>query len=266
MTPRPQTDGLRSQGPWKNGSLPVVGLVGGIGSGKSEVAAMLSGQGAFVIDADKVGHDVLKEPPIRDRIVARFGRGVLARGNSGAEAIPEIDRRALGAIVFGDAGALRALEEVVHPRMRELFVGEIERASREGRWRRIVLDAAILLEAGWADLCDLVVFVDAPRRERMRRVAADRGWPEAVVQSREQAQWSCEEKRRRADVVLVNDKGIEHLRQEVLWLTLLLENWPPPGLERPLSRLGLRVSGRCHPGDDGITVAAARLATRTRSL
>ena len=76
-----------------------------------------------------------------------------------------------------------------------------------------MLDAAILLEAGWDDLCDLIVFVDAPRDERMRRVQEQRGWSREVFEAREQAQWPCDLKRQRADLVITNDAGVDGLKR-----------------------------------------------------
>lgn len=209
-------------GPWKHGALPVLGLIGEIGGGKSRAAAMLAERGAFVIDADAVGHAVLRRRGVRDRLVARFGARILDRSPTGAGA-PPIDRRALGAIVFADPEARRDLEAVVHPRMRRTFERAIIWAERRGQARAVVLDAAILLEAGWGDLCDRVLFVEAPRDQRLARLAAQRGWSEEVLEARERAQWPSDEKRRRADAVVANDSGPEQLEGgiEHLWSTLL---------------------------------------------
>ena len=128
-----------------------------------------------MIDADAVGHELLKDPAVRRQIVERFGPGVLGEASRETELAPAIDRKALGAIVFADPAARRDLEAILHPRMRAWFRrGHRARALGpvDGNGRLVVLDAAILLEAGWDDLCDLIVFVDAPREERMRRVSA----------------------------------------------------------------------------------------------
>src|SRR5262249_41442195 len=147
--PRP-----RVAGPWKHGPIPVLGLIGGIGAGKTRVAAMLAEHGAFVIDADAVGHALLDQRPVRDQVVARFGKEILRRTpdtESGVESSAEaetsatIDRRALGAIVFAAPTALRQLEAILHPKMRRTFERAIARTIRRGRARAVVLDAAILL-------------------------------------------------------------------------------------------------------------------------
>jgi dephospho-CoA kinase len=207
----------REAGRYRHGPAPVVGLTGGIGGGKSAVAALLKERGAVVIDADLVGHEVLNDPWVRGRITERFGVAVLAKSGSEPGSPAVIDRRALGAIVFADPAARQDLESIVHPRMRTRFVEVIERDQRPsgGDDRLVVLDAAILLEAGWDDLCDLTVYVDAPRDLRLARVERQRGWTRATFEAREQAQWPGARKRGLADLVIKNDAGIDALRREV---------------------------------------------------
>jgi dephospho-CoA kinase len=195
----------------------VIGLTGGIASGKSEVARMLEARGSVVVDADSVGHSLLEVDEVRDQIIDRFGAGILARDAVPAEGAPRIDRKRLAAIVFADPGARRALEAILHPRMRAHFLAAIQGVEQAGgaRARSLVIDAAILLEAGWNDLCDRVIFVDAPRALRFDRAARQRAWSQETFRSREQAQWPCEEKRRRADFVIANDGNDVSLAREV---------------------------------------------------
>jgi dephospho-CoA kinase len=218
MSPCQSVQEPRALGQFRHGLLPVVGLIGDIGGGKSEVAGLFKERGAVVIDADAVGHELLKDPGVLHQIVERFGPGVLVRTGGGEPGLtPAIDRKALGAIVFNDPAARHALEAILHPRMRAWFRAIIERelAENGGEGRLIVLDAAILLEAGWDDLCDRIVFVDAPREERMRRVQEQRGWSREALEARERAQWPADEKRVRADVMINNDSGLESLRRAV---------------------------------------------------
>jgi dephospho-CoA kinase len=229
MIPCPSPEERCPRDRWKHGVLPVLGLIGGIGGGKSAVARLLAGRGAAVIDADAVGHERLEDPAIRERVVGRFGAGVLEMTPSGDAEGPRISRRALAAIVFGDAAALRDLEAILHPAMRDRFVRTIDRLVREGGRPCIVLDAAVLLEAGWDDLCDRIAFVDAPRPERLRRVEQARGWSEATFESRERSQWPAEEKRRRADWIVSNDGGPDHLEAEVERLAAWLHAAAPTG-------------------------------------
>lgn len=224
-TPAPRR---RPPGAWRFGPVPVIGLVGGIGSGKSEVAGLFAARDALVLDADAIGHVILERPPARDRVVERFGDAILAAVEStelhhDADAVRPIDRRALGSLVFRDPQALRDLEAILHPAMRRTFERAIARESRRARVPAVVLDAAVLFEAGWESLCDTVVFVDAPREVRLARVVATRGWTDDVLAAREQAQGPIEEKRRRAFHVLPNAGPPDELKAAVdeLWPRLI---------------------------------------------
>jgi dephospho-CoA kinase len=223
----------RTAGRFRHGAVPVIGLIGGIGGGKSEVAALLKERGAVVIDADAVGHELLKDPAVCGRIAERFGVKVLSGAGRQAGLPPAIDRKALGAIVFADVRARHDLEAILHPPMRSSFLAVIERElSAEGeRNRFVVLDAAVLLEAGWDDLCDLIVFVDAPREKRLRRVEEQRGWSREMLEARERAQWPADEKRRRADLVITNDAGVESLQREVERVEASLADMSCPVIE-----------------------------------
>ena len=213
----------RPKGPWKHGMIPVLGLVGGIGAGKSLVAADLAARGARVLDADAIGHALLEQRPAREEVLAHFGREILGADDA-------IDRRALGAIVFAQPAARRALEEILHPRMRRTFERAIDRAARKEDAPAVVLDAAILFEAGWDDLCDRVAFVDAPAEVRLARLAGQRGWDAAALAARERAQLTPETKRERADFAVRNAAGPEELRAEVdaLWARLVPPRRDPP--------------------------------------
>ena len=206
-------------GGWNCCAVPVIGLTGAIGGGKSQVAALLGRKGAVVIDADCVGHEVLDCPEVHRQVIERFGAGVVEHGPDAAATAGPINRRALGSIVFAARPALEDLEAIVHPRMRRQFEAIIDRESVRGRAPMVVLDAAVLLEAGWDNLCDLVVFVDASQPVRLHRVARGRGWTAEVLQAREAAQWPRERKLSRADIVIHNDSSLEILDQNVdrLW-------------------------------------------------
>ncbi len=198
-----QNSELRTQN-----SKRVVGLLGGIGSGKSQVAAALKQHGARIIAGDQLGQAALRDPDICARVVSRWGQGVL--DDSG-----EIDRRRLAAIVFADPAQRKALEAITHPWIRQRIHAEVEEARRDPRVTLIVLDAAVMLEAGWDDVCDCLVYVDAPQEVRRERVARQRGWSEEEVKAREQAQLPLTEKAVRADHVLNNSASLEHLNRQV---------------------------------------------------
>jgi len=228
----PETPGPRRRpaGPWRNGPIPVVGVIGGIGAGKSLVASEFASRGGFLLDADQIGHTLLEQSPCRDRVLERFGEEILAPfGDFGVRR--PIDRRALGSIVFSRPEALRDLESILHPAMRKTFERAIARESRRGRVPAVVLDAAILYEAGWDTLCDFVVFVDAEPEIRLARLEASRGWTLEVLTAREKLQGPLEEKRRQADHVLTNNNDLAELKTsaDALWTQLINPRRRPRG-------------------------------------
>jgi dephospho-CoA kinase len=158
---------------------------------------------------------------VRALVVEQFGPEILDQSGP-AGAAPKIDRRALGAIVFASPVALRRLEAILHPRMRRTFERAIARTVRRGRARAVVIDAAILFEAGWNTLCDRIVLVDAPRAERLARLVATRGWSEETLARREAAQWPLERKRGLADAVVANDPGAHALEEQIRRLAAVI--------------------------------------------
>lgn len=191
----------------------LIGLTGGIASGKSTVARLLEQKGAAIIDADRIGHEVLKVPDALDRVVARFGAGIL--GDDGA-----IDRAKLGAVVFADPAARRDLEAITHP----LISAEIARriAEHAATDRVVVLDAALLVEAfdPRRDLgLDRVVVVSAFPEEQLERMVRDRGMSAEDARARMAAQAPAERKLSMADIVIHNRGTIEQLEEsvETLW-------------------------------------------------
>jgi dephospho-CoA kinase len=195
---------------------PVVGLTGGIGSGKSTVAAMLAARGALVIDADRVGHESYRpgSEGFR-RVVEAFGPGVVAGDGT-------IDRKALGAIVFADPAALARLNAIVHPLIGTDVAARVAAARAEDPRRPVVIEAAILLEAGWRRLADRLWVVSVRPETAIARVVAGRGLARAEVERRIAAQAPDTERRRAADLVIENDGTPADLaaRVEEAWRTL----------------------------------------------
>lgn len=176
---------------------PVIGLVGGMGSGKSLVAQELARHGGRVVSGDQLGHEGLRQPAIRDQLVGRWGKEILTESG-------EIDRKKIAVIVFENETELRALEAAVHPWIERRFREEVATAERDPAVRFVVLDAAVMLEAGWNKVCDRLVYVDAPRPVRLRRLAEQRGWSEKDVEAREARQLPLSEKAARADFMIDN--------------------------------------------------------------
>jgi dephospho-CoA kinase len=194
--------------------VPVIGLTGGIGSGKSTVARRLAELGAAVIDADRVGHEVI-EPgaEAHGEIVRAFGREIL-------DGEGRIARKKLGALVFADADKLRALNAISHPRMAERMARQIEQLrATVPPPALIVLDAAILFQAGWDRLCDRVWTVSAGDETAIARMAARDGLAPEQARARLAAQWSNAEREARAHVTIRNERSLDELIAEVdrLW-------------------------------------------------
>lgn len=192
----------------------MIGLVGGIASGKSLVADLLRQRGAVVLDGDRAGHDVLRQPDVVAAARNRWGDDVL--DEQGA-----IDRKKVAARVFGlgdaAAGELRYLEQLTHPRIGELLRQQAADAAQRGA-PLLVLDAPLMLKGGWADLCDSIVYVDARRDVRLARALA-RGWTAEEFAAREAAQESLEEKRSRSTHIIDNSGPREATAQQIdqLW-------------------------------------------------
>ncbi len=182
-------------------SKPVLGILGGIGSGKSLVAAEFAKRGGKLIAGDPLGHAALRQPDIRAKVAERWPQVIGPDG--------EVVRRKLGAIVFADPAERRALEAFVHPYIGRRMAEEVAAARADPNVAVIVVDAAVLLEAGWDRHCDRMVFVDVPRETRLRRLKEQRGWNEKEVEAREAAQLNLNEKRSRADAVLDNSGSPE---------------------------------------------------------
>jgi dephospho-CoA kinase len=188
--------------------IPTLGIVGGIGSGKSAVADAMRSLGGHLIAADRLGHEALLQSDIKAKLRQRWGDAILdERGDA--------DRKKIGAIVFTDPAELRALEAQVFPYIEKRIVEEIAHARTRNDVKFIILDAAILLETGWHRHCDKIVFVDAPRSLRVARLKEKRGWSEEEVDRREKMQMPLEEKMNRADAVIVNDGDLEKVGRQV---------------------------------------------------
>ncbi|QJW94112.1 dephospho-CoA kinase [Frigoriglobus tundricola] len=203
---------------FKHGPKPVIGLVGAIGAGKSTAAKCFTARGGYAIDADALGHEALQQPEIIAALVGKWGEGICKPDGT-------LDRREIGRIVFADPRQRNALEATVFPYIGERTRQEIFSAQVNPAVAFVLLDAAVLLEAGWGEMVDRLVYVDAPRDTRLARLAARNGWTEAELTAREAAQWPAAEKRARANAVLVNDAGIADLQCQVdRWLA---EQSPP---------------------------------------
>lgn len=185
----------------------VIGLAGGIGSGKSSVARAFASLGCLVIDSDAEVRTLLTLGEVKRALVSWWGKGVL--NDDG-----EVDRGAVARIVFTDASQRARLEGLLHPMLRTNREA-MKRRARDAGAPALILDAPLLFEAGLDTECDAIVFVDTPRQTRLDRVRRGRGWSEEELDRREKSQLPLEEKRSRSDYVLRNDGDPASLEGEV---------------------------------------------------
>lgn len=196
-------DSLRVGNPTEK---PLIGIIGGIASGKSTVAAEFGKLGCAVIDADAIVHDLLREEKVRDEVVEFLGPGVL-------NACGELDRKRVAVVVFADARRLAALNKVIHPRVLQRTEELIAQYKRDSHTKAIVLDMPLLIEVGWADRCERVIFVDCDRSrrvERARSLLEDR-----EIEIRENSQISLDKKAKLADNIVDNNSDFSTLVRQI---------------------------------------------------
>ena len=189
----------------------LVGLTGGIGSGKSTVARLLEKRGAVVFDADLLAREAV-EPgtPGHAAVIERFGADVLAPGG-------ELDREALASIVFADPAARRDLEQIVHPEVRRLFAEGSE--AYRNTDRVVVFSAPLLVESGMHTAFEILVVVSATVATQIERLMRQRGMSEASIRARIDAQAPLEDKAAAADFLVDNEGSLDELESQVeqLW-------------------------------------------------
>jgi len=188
----------------------VIGVLGGIASGKSAVARALAGEAGVILDADRIAHAALETPEVRDWVRRRVGAHAI--GPQG------VDRKALATHVFTDPALRAELEALVHPRVREEIRSQLTLARSRGV-ARVVLDVPLLLENDAQHQlvreCDALVFVHSDATVRAERARRTRGWTSGELERREAAQAPLELKRARADFVIENDGDLNQLSANV---------------------------------------------------
>ena len=190
----------------------VIGLTGGIGSGKSEVSRMLKAWGARIIDADQLGHQAYQpRTEAWKAVVAAFGDQILQRNG-------EVDRNKLGAIAVSNPEALARLNAIMHPRMHEMIKEQLEGLRAQGT-AVVVVEAAVLIEAGWTPLMDEIWVTEAEEDVVVERVRRRSNLPDEEIRRRIRSQLTNEERARYATAVIENNGGLAELHQRVqeLW-------------------------------------------------
>jgi dephospho-CoA kinase len=189
--------------------MKVIGLTGGIGSGKSTVAKFLAEMGAVVLDVDKVGHEALKpNSKAWKKVVNEFGKDILNAGG-------EIDRARLGEIVFNNPEALQRLNKIMHPAIDDIVKARLEEYRRQGV-DEVVLEAAVILEAERTSQVHELWVTVAPEATVIRRIMERTGLSEQEARARVQSQLSNEERIKHADVVIDTDCSLDELKNRVL--------------------------------------------------
>ena len=188
------------------GTKPIIGILGGIGSGKSTVANEFAKLGCAVVDADKIAHGLLDRPAVRAKVVGLFGRGIL-------DSAGKIDRRELATIVFADADKLSLLNKIIHPLVLEQAEELIRQYNGQGRVKAIVLDMPLLAEVGWEKRCDRLVFVECESRLRSER--AKKVDFSDKIKIRENFQISLDNKASVADTTIDNNSDFSALVKQV---------------------------------------------------
>ena len=196
----------------------IVGIVGGIASGKTAVSARFEEFGACVLDADRVGHQVLDLVSVRDQIRNIWGDSVFHVDG-------KVDRKKLGKIVFDPIGGeteLSKLENITHPLIKQILENQVRELKHSKEFPVAVLDAPVMFKAGWNQFCDFIIFIDSCREERLKR-STQRGWSQTEFERREASQVSIELKQSKADWIIRNEGSMDGLRQQAynIWNQLL---------------------------------------------
>lgn len=191
------------------GKKPIIGILGGVGSGKSAVANEFAKLGCGVVDADKMAHALLNEDDVREEVAGIFGREICK--SSG-----KIDRKKLAAIVFADPEKLGILNKILHQRVLERSEELIRRYNAQDNIKAIVLDMPLLVEVGWDKRCDRLIFIECDSRLRADRAEKAGVFDENQQRIRENFQISLDKKVTLADNSINNNSGFSELARQVV--------------------------------------------------
>ena len=189
-------------------SKPVVGIVGGVGSGKTTVAREFTKHGGCIIDCDAVGHELLGDDIVRSKLRERWDESIFAPDGS-------VNRSVLGKIVFGGKNQLDDLNAILHPRIAARIVELVATAQADPKISLVAIDAAVLFEAGWDKFCTYTIFVKAPLSQRVERVTETRGWNERTLLQRESSQNSLDSKEAKCSHTVDNCSAESHLKEQI---------------------------------------------------
>jgi len=198
----------------------VLGICGGIASGKSLVSRMFKDLSAEVFDADEAAHRILDTPSLKEIVRKRWGKEVFCKDGT-------VDRSALAARVFADPEEIQALDRLIHPGVHQALGQFLEKKTTSRKNARVVLvlDVSLLVESGAHEACDYVVFVDADEVVREARAAHERAWQPGEIQKRQAHQASCENKKKLANFVISNNGTKKETLEQVknIWIEIIEE-------------------------------------------
>jgi dephospho-CoA kinase len=194
---------------------PIIGIVGGMGSGKTTVAGLFSGLGCAVISADELNHELLRKKDVIDQIVAIWGPGVV--GESG-----QIDHKVLSDKVFANKEELDKLMSLLHPLIQRRQDELIEKYRSDGKIAAIILDVPLLYEVGWQEYCDAVVFVACDEEKRYAQLAKRGHWDRAKIKKIENFQIALDKKAQMSEYIVENKSSIPDLAKQVAKLLILV--------------------------------------------
>jgi dephospho-CoA kinase len=226
---------------------PIIGIAGGIGSGKSFIASLFGQEGCLVLSADDQVRALYNDPEIKQTLRHWWGDGVF-------NTLGEIDRRAVARRIFNNPDEKKRLESLLHPRVQHLRDQAMQAASKDSQVLAFVWDIPLLFEIGHHTSCDAIVFVEAPLEQRLVRVRQTRGWNEAELLARENLQLPLDNKRRMSNYILQNTADVgfaERQVRDVLSQILATCSSNRPQANPPASPAGpSAVSQDQHPPDD----------------
>jgi len=181
---------------------PIIGLVGGIGGGKSFVARMFADEGCMVIDSDKAVGEAYQRPEVREKLREWWGGQVLMPNG-------QVNRKEIARRIFDDEQERRRLEGLIHPIVAELRDEQMRQGGGDASVKAYVWDTPLLLEVGLGGQCDAIVYVDAPEAERLERLRRTRGWDEGELRRREKLQMPLDKKLNMANDMVRNTAGAD---------------------------------------------------------
>lgn len=226
---------------------PIIGIAGGIGSGKSFIASLFGQEGCLVLSADDQVRALYNDPEIKQTLRHWWGDGIF-------NTLGEIDRRAIAKRIFNNPAEKKRLESLLHPRVQHLRDQAMQAAANNSQVLAFVWDIPLLFEIGHHSSCDAIVFVDAPLAQRQRRVRETRGWTEGELLAREKLQLPLDNKRRMSNYILQNTADVGFARgqvREVLSRILAACSSDRPQASPPASPAGPSADSQDqHPPDD----------------